>query len=44
MTRYGERLPLGVNANGKVACSHSGDVYVVRNGSCTLEPAALSLP
>ena len=42
MTRYGTRLPLGVNDHGKFACEHSGDVYVVRDGACTLE-ATLSL-
>jgi UDP-2-acetamido-3-amino-2,3-dideoxy-glucuronate N-acetyltransferase len=39
MSRHGERLPLGVAATGKATCPHTGDVYSVRNGECTLEPA-----
>ena len=38
MSRHGERLPLGVHASGRAACPHSGDVYTVRDGACTLEP------
>jgi len=38
MSRYGERLALGVNATGRAACPHSGDVYTVRDGACTFEP------
>ncbi len=37
MSRFGERLPLGVDANGKASCPHTGDVYTVRDGSCTVE-------
>ncbi len=37
MSRHGERLPLDVAANGRAACPHSGDIYTVRNGACTLE-------
>ena len=37
MSRHGERLALGVAGNGRAACPHSGDVYTVRNGACTLE-------
>lgn len=43
MSRHGERLPLGVAATGRAACPHSGDVYTVRDGACTLEPFAASL-
>jgi UDP-2-acetamido-3-amino-2,3-dideoxy-glucuronate N-acetyltransferase len=39
MSRHGERLPLGVGANGKATCPHTGDVYTVRNGACSFEPA-----
>lgn len=39
MSRHGERLPLGVNATGRAACPHTGDVYTVRDGACTLDPA-----
>ena len=38
MSRHGERLPLGVTANGKAACPHTGDVYTVRDGVCSVEP------
>ena len=37
MSRHGERLALGVTATGRAACAHSGDVYTVRDGACTLE-------
>lgn len=40
MSRHGERLPLGVAANGRTTCPHTGDVYSVHNGECRLEPAA----
>ncbi len=36
MSRHGERLALGVHANGKVTCPHSGDVYTVRDGVCSI--------
>jgi UDP-2-acetamido-3-amino-2,3-dideoxy-glucuronate N-acetyltransferase len=39
MSRHGERLPLGVGANGKATCPHTGDVYTVRDGACSIEPA-----
>ncbi len=39
MSRYGERLPLSVHATGKTTCEHTGDVYFVRDGLCTLEVA-----
>lgn len=44
MSRHGERLTLGIHANGKEACPHTGDVYTVRNGQCTVEPAATQAP
>ena len=37
MSRFGERLPLGVGANGRATCPHTGDIYTIRDGSCTLE-------
>jgi UDP-2-acetamido-3-amino-2,3-dideoxy-glucuronate N-acetyltransferase len=37
MSRHGERLPLGVNANGRAACPHTGDVYTVREGACSVD-------
>ena len=39
MSRHGERLALGVHANGKATCPHTGDVYTVRDGACSIEPA-----
>jgi UDP-2-acetamido-3-amino-2,3-dideoxy-glucuronate N-acetyltransferase len=36
MSRHGERLPLGVMANGRATCPHTGDVYTVRDGVCML--------
>lgn len=39
MSRFGERLPLSVDANGKASCPHTGDVYTVRDGACTVESA-----
>lgn len=39
MSRHGERLPLGVGATGRASCPHTGDVYTVRDGACTLDPA-----
>ena len=37
MSRHGERLALGVHANGKATCPHTGDVYTVRDGVCSIE-------
>lgn len=39
MSRHGERLALGVDANGRTQCPHTGDVYTIRGGQCTLEAA-----
>lgn len=40
MSRFGERLPLPLTGPGDARCSHTGDVYVVQDGVCTLLPAA----
>ena len=40
MSRFGERLPLPLKGSGDARCSHTGDVYVLRNGVCTLIAAA----
>lgn len=37
MSRHGERLPLAAGASGKASCPHTGDIYTVRDGVCTLE-------
>ncbi|MFL6656678.1 MAG: acyltransferase [Massilia sp.] len=42
MSRHGERLPLGVAANGKAICPHTGDIYTVRNGTCSVALATNS--
>ncbi len=36
MSRYGERLPLSVKGSGEAVCPHTGDRYVVENGSCRI--------
>lgn len=36
MSRYGERLPLPVKGSGEAVCPHTGDRYVVENGSCRI--------
>ena len=37
MSRYGERLDLPLEGDTKAACPHSGDIYRLHNGVCTLE-------
>ena len=39
MSRHGERLAIEPGADGQATCPHTGDVYKVRRGVCTLEPA-----
>lgn len=36
MSRHGERLALGTHANGIATCPHTGDVYTVRDGQCSV--------
>jgi UDP-2-acetamido-3-amino-2,3-dideoxy-glucuronate N-acetyltransferase len=40
MSRFGERLPLPRGGSGEALCPHTGDVYVLQDGACTLLPAA----
>jgi UDP-2-acetamido-3-amino-2,3-dideoxy-glucuronate N-acetyltransferase len=40
MSRHGERLALGVHANGRATCPHTGDVYTVRDGECSIAAAS----
>ena len=40
MSRHGERLALGVHANGRATCPHTGDVYTVRDGACSVAAAS----
>jgi UDP-2-acetamido-3-amino-2,3-dideoxy-glucuronate N-acetyltransferase len=40
MSRHGERLPLGADGDGEALCPHTGDLYVLQDGVCTLAPRA----
>jgi UDP-2-acetamido-3-amino-2,3-dideoxy-glucuronate N-acetyltransferase len=40
MSRFGERLPLPKAGNGEARCPHTGDLYLLQDGVCTLVPAA----
>ncbi|MGJ7915485.1 acyltransferase [Massilia sp. LXY-6] len=44
ISRFGERLPLPLKGAGDARCSHTGDVYVLQDGVCTLLPAAAAQP
>jgi UDP-2-acetamido-3-amino-2,3-dideoxy-glucuronate N-acetyltransferase len=39
ISRFGERLALPLSGDGDATCPHTGDLYVLRNGVCTLHPA-----
>jgi UDP-2-acetamido-3-amino-2,3-dideoxy-glucuronate N-acetyltransferase len=39
MSRHGERLSLAVGTDGSATCPHTGDIYTVRKGVCSVEPA-----
>lgn len=41
ISRHGERLPLSLDGAGDARCPHTGDIYVVANGVCTLLPPPL---
>jgi len=36
MSRFGERLDLPLEGEGKATCPHTGEQYRVKNGTCTL--------
>lgn len=36
MSRYGERLGLALSGDSETVCPHTGELYVLRNGVCTL--------
>lgn len=36
MSRFGERIPLPVNGDGQYTCVHTGDQYLLENGSLKL--------
>jgi UDP-2-acetamido-3-amino-2,3-dideoxy-glucuronate N-acetyltransferase len=40
ISRFGERLTLPLSGNGETACPHTGDVYLLRDGICTLRPSS----
>ncbi|MBW8901554.1 MAG: N-acetyltransferase [Massilia sp.] len=37
--RFGERLPLPLSGNAEATCPHTGDIYLLRDGVCTLVAA-----
>jgi UDP-2-acetamido-3-amino-2,3-dideoxy-glucuronate N-acetyltransferase len=39
ISRFGERLGLPLSGVGEATCPHTGDVYELRDGICTLRPA-----
>lgn len=39
MSRFGERLPLGLAGNGEARCPRTGDLYLLRDGECKCVPA-----
>lgn len=40
ISRFGERLKLPRTGNGEARCPHTGDVYLLLDGVCTVVPAA----
>lgn len=38
MSRFGERLPLRLGSSGEALCPHTGDLYLLQDGVCTLVP------
>jgi len=40
ISRFGERLALPLSGVGEAICPHTGDVYELRDGTCTLRTAA----
>lgn len=40
ISRFGERLALPLSGAGEATCPHTGDVYLLRDGICTLLPAS----
>jgi len=37
MSRYGERLDLPLNGAGQAICSHTGEIYQLKQNTCTVE-------
>ena len=44
MSRFGERLALPANGAGQATCPHTGDVYLLEGGECTLHSPARAQP
>jgi UDP-2-acetamido-3-amino-2,3-dideoxy-glucuronate N-acetyltransferase len=44
ISRFGERLPLPLTGTGEAVCPHTGDVYVLHDGVCTLRTAGTRHP
>ena len=40
ISRFGERLPLPRSGNGEAVCPHTGDLYLLQDGVCSVVPAA----
>jgi len=40
ISRFGERLRLPLTGNGEALCPHTGDVYLLLDGACSVVPAA----
>lgn len=40
ISRFGERLKLPLTGNGETRCPHTGEVYLLQGGICTLVPDA----
>ena len=38
MSRFGERLSLRLGSSGEALCPHTGDLYLLQDGVCTLVP------
>jgi UDP-2-acetamido-3-amino-2,3-dideoxy-glucuronate N-acetyltransferase len=36
MSRYGERLQLPLTGDGEAVCAHTGERYLLRNGTCSI--------
>lgn len=43
VSRFGERLPLRLTGNGEATCPHTGEVYLLIDGVCSLLPAHTQL-
>ncbi|MCS0592112.1 acyltransferase [Massilia norwichensis] len=43
ISRFGERLPLRLTGNGEATCPHTGEVYLLIDGVCSLLPAHTQL-